>query len=119
MTKPLNNCLHCERPMVSQVRWMKAGPAMRKLWLNIGLIRAACRGLCNTCDMRARKAGGDHELPPRVTVPRETAVEEWDHLKTMGAPLSVNLQRVAPRLGMTPKALDKALRRAGRIGEAA
>ena len=117
---PPTHCHRCERPMVPNKEWLKADTETRQTWVDTGRVRSMSRGLCTSCYNRlSGRRLGELADYARQTMPRGHVVEEWDHLKTQGAPLYVNLKRVAPRLGMSPKALDKALRRAGRIGEAA
>lgn len=79
--------------------------------LERGLVRAGGRGYCKPCYYRHRRAGefeGD-----RRGRPIEETLEDWVFLRDDGVPLA----EAARRMGMTEKALDKALYRARKKGD--
>ncbi len=65
------------------------------------------RGLCSTCRKRARAAGTLDDWPPLRRLSAEVAEDvEW----LTGCPA----EEITTRIGMTPSAIARALRRAGR-----
>lgn len=106
------NCLGCGRPTVSQNQWRALSVEERRALQarvrpNIG------RGLCPACYMRARKAGTLEDFE-RATVPAALVVSEWQHADLpRDWSKAKRVRHLAPRLSMTPDALERALLRAG------
>lgn len=70
------------------------------------------RGLCKRCHDRAKRYNTLHDFP-RLTVSREEVLAEWAHVdRDRTLPRKQQIQMVAPRMGMTPEALERALLRA-------
>lgn len=112
MTDP--TCAACERRTVPERAWKRADDTQRQLWRESGMVRGSGRGLCKPCYTKHYKAG-TLDTFPRVTVPRRDVVDDWQHLAAERAGMSraQAVQVLAPRMGMTPDALEKALDRAG------
>lgn len=102
----------CGRELVPKLRWTKTPRVVRNLGTHA---QADARGLCVTCLRRAQKAGTIIDFE-RVTMPRETVLEEWARLADRRVSKAENVRRLAPRLGMTPAALDRAVNRATKAG---
>lgn len=68
-------------------------------------------GLCGRCEARHRAGTTPGVRTPYV--PAECALDDWAMLRDQG----YNWRDAAPRIGMTPGALDKALTRAKRRGD--
>lgn len=111
-------CDQCRIPTLPYTTWTKAPQPVRDTWKATGLRRAGARGLCNTC-YRTRWATGQLTDHPRRNVPRRDVLEDWAALSDERAGLSQTqaVRIMAPRLGMTPAALEKALARARARGE--
>jgi hypothetical protein len=66
------------------------------------------RGLCFNCYSRHRYHGTLEQFPPmRNYWARAELLSEWDHLRRSG----VSMAEAAPRLGVTRKAIEKAIER--------
>lgn len=71
------------------------------------------RRLCGPCYAKANRDGTLHKWPP-VTRRREDVLADWYACKERERGCSIG--EAARLMGMTPKALDMALRRARRAG---
>lgn len=71
------------------------------------------RGLCYTCYLKAQTSGDLDDFERRLRT-NEEVVEEYDELRSQG---NFDLHLIAERMGMTYKALDKALYRARKRGD--
>jgi hypothetical protein len=71
------------------------------------------RGLCSPCYYRAQEADTLDDLEPRLRR-NEDVVEEYDFLRSEGV---WDLHVIAERMGMTYKALERALHRARQRGD--
>lgn len=79
------------------------------------------RGLCRAHYMRLRRYGDPTYRPPHVyrggggpRVPAELVLEEWEML---GGRTRADIALIAPRIGMSPRALERALERARLRGD--
>lgn len=101
----------CGTKLFSHYAWNRLPREKRAELRAAGYNTAERRGECGPCRqrrVRAETAPAEYGFHWRHEV-----LEEWelfvDHSMTMGA----NIRHLAPRLGMTPRALEKALRRSG------
>lgn len=66
------------------------------------------RGVCSTCYVRHRKAGTRDQLAPSSRgLDNAYVVSEWEWLASFG----VSREHAAAQLGITPKALERAIAR--------
>jgi hypothetical protein len=94
-------------------RWIApASTHRRHPWLRERYARHTARGLCAACYFRVRHAGHLDDYP-RATWTRDELLDEWEFLRSTG----VSVIDAAPRLGMTPAALVRALERARKDGD--
>ena len=108
----MDTCDDCSDELVPLADWMRLTLPERRLARQRGKARKAGRGLCERCYMNRRNRGTLIDAP-RTTVPREHVLDEWRHLVDRERTAKENAAAIAPRLGMTPDALLKALSRAG------
>lgn len=99
-------CVRCGAPMIPDRRWRALTSEERS---SSGQAGHRARGLCNHCYLASRGDLADYERRSRPSV--ETA-EEATRLLDPTRPVASQLPHVAPRLGMTPAAVEKALARA-------
>lgn len=91
------NCKGCDRKMTTRRR------------RDEGECVHVSHGYCGRCESRLRDNGTLELKKTRApSVPREVVLEEWSALHGAG----LTLEQAAPRIGMSPGALKKALRRA-------
>lgn len=101
-------CKTCQHPTLSSRQWRKQPtPRVAREWV-------ASTGQCRTCYRRA----SNPNPRPGGGVPREVVLEDWSWLHETGElsrhdPLTVRVRQAAPRMGMSPAALERALARAG------
>lgn len=87
--------------------------AERKQQKSEGRRRRTGRGLCVNCADWLRRRGRIEEYPlTEADVPIAVVVEEWAWLANPWRSDAHNIEALAPRLGMTNKALERALERA-------
>lgn len=98
-------CNQCGREMAPS-----SVPAVERA--RAGRARHHGRGLCHSCYGAAQRDGTlyDHEKPSRT---RAELLEEWHALADPTLPLMANCRALAPRLGMKPESMERALARAG------
>lgn len=77
-----------------------------------GTVPNEARGLCRSCYRWARTHNALHKYE-RVNQPRGEILHDWAHLADPLRPLKEEIARLAPRLGLTEKALESRLHRAG------
>lgn len=70
------------------------------------------RGLCRTCYRRATEDGTIDDWPCRKR-PADDVLEDWDMLRREG----YSMVQAAPRIGVSPDALEMAIVRARRRGD--
>jgi len=99
-------CGQCAQPMI-YADYVRRFPEL----LERGFVRVGGRGLCKTCYSHAQRTGqfGD-DVRGRSA---EEVLEDWEMLRDDGE----SLENAARRMGMTVKALDKALYRARKKGD--
>lgn len=105
-------CRSCGCKLVTTGTWRAADSDQRAIWNAAGLREHKGRGLCSRCYYRHRQDGtlADFE---RTTMPEDMVVAEWHRLDDGDGSRAQRVQRLAPRLGMKPDALERALDRAG------
>ena len=117
--RTLGTCLDCGRRMVSRWWLDKQTPETRANVRAAGYVGKVGRGLCKFCYEDARAAGRLDEYD-RTARWRGEVLEELDHLGfDPRRPAAPQLRNIAPRLGMSYKALERAWNRARREGVAA
>ena len=107
------DCQDCGCLTVPRATWYKMTRAQRDKALAEGVRRFQGRGMCTACYQRHRQDDTltDHELR---LVPNDWMVEEYEHLRRDLPNTAVDrLEAAAKRIGTTPRALEKALERAG------
>ena len=102
----------CDRRMVSRRVWDKATRERRAELAAQGVHKHQGRGLCSRCYSRARAAGTLEDYPATVYT-RAEVLDEWQAAgldRTLSR--AERCRRLAPRLGMSFAALERALDRA-------
>lgn len=99
----------CGARMIPANRWRRMPLAQRRHARTLGLNYHAGRGLCCACFERVR---GLDDRPERLTYARAELLAEWDLLYDRSRSRAANCRLIAPRLGMTYAALEKAITRA-------
>lgn len=99
--KPPEPCARCKRLIAAR-------PDVAN-----GIYKHGSRGLCEPCERAARADDTLLDYPRRIRS-REEVVEEWDFLRSQGV---FDVRQAAARMGMTFKALDKALYLARKAGD--
>lgn len=107
----MSTCLDCTHTLVPYREWGAMSLPERREAAASGKARAAARGLCARCYRNRLNRGALHDLP-RVTMSRDDVLSEWSHLVGSQPPTKDAINAIAPRLGMTTSALEKALYRA-------
>lgn len=108
MTPKAGNCVGCDIPMFSLYSWATIPPAERERMIREGFAsKHLGRGLCSRCYNSAYKSDRliDHE---RRSMPRADVVEEFELLGS-GRSKYDRIRELAPRLGMTAKAVERSL----------
>jgi len=113
----LDRCAQCACPVVPAQVWRAADAETRKVWAREGMRRYGGRELCAADYNQARKRDELVDHGRRTRSVRDV-VEDWLHLADEHAHMSrkAATRVMAPRLGMSAKALEKALMRASRLG---
>lgn len=109
-------CEGCGRRCVPNRAWKEANRVQRDAFLLDGLVEKVTKRFCRTCYDRDRR-GIPLDLP--LQLPRSVIAEEWNWIANPWLSDEVNAENLAPRLGMTAKALVAAvskLRRDGLVG---
>lgn len=104
-------CQHCGRPTMPRTRWKALSAAERKALMGpgprwggapgLGMRSMEGRGLCSTCYPKFKD---DYDRSNRRL---EEVLEDWEHLAEPMVPVRQEVRRLAPRLGMKPKTLEK------------
>lgn len=104
----------CGRQLMSWVQWRDTPTEVR---VRDRAVRAKhdARGLCNSC-RRAAEANGTLIDYERKTMTRTEVLAEWSLLYDPEVSIAENVRRIAPRIGMSEYALDRAITRARRDG---
>lgn len=71
--------------------------------------------ICARCEHNRRR-GGKVGVPRRVHTPIEDVAEDWAMLRNRELSQAANIRRIAPRMGMSERALEAAILRAKKIG---
>lgn len=105
-------CRRCDRRTIPRLTWCAATREQRRAWITARCAQRGSRGLCHGCYRWASKHDHliDYERRYRVT---DEVLEEWNYLADPSAPVLPEVRRLAPRMGMTVKALEQALIRGG------
>lgn len=103
-------CSRCRRRTMPKDRWRAKSRTERKALQARGVTARGGRGLCDSCYRYAWERGElvDHERKLR---PWSEVREDWEALADRSLSRNENARRLAPRLGMTYDALDRALSR--------
>lgn len=117
-TETPRRCLDCERLLILEATWRAMTPVEVATAKHTGRAKHCARGLCNGCYVR-HKAHGTLDNYARSTTPAEVALAEWEWLHEAGElrrsdVLADRIRQAAPRIGMSPEALEAALQRAAR-----
>src|SRR5690348_11891936 len=105
-----HQCLHCPRRLISTAVWRRHTPAERAAAKRQGLHRDQARGLCSKCYQRARKQGWLADIAPRIR-PSEETLAEYELLADPERSIRKNVELIAPRMGMKPRSLERAVNR--------
>lgn len=111
-------CEGCHRQCVPYRTWKGLARQERADLLAAGITGKLTSRFCRRCYDRDRNG---IELDKALPVDRDLIAEEWNWIANPWLPDETNAENLAPRLGMTVKALTVAvseLRRAGRVGPA-
>lgn len=113
----MNPCLDCGIDLIPDNRWKRFTDAEKADHRRRGYYRHKGRGLCGTCH-KAHWARGELVDYERSGRPVLELIEDFQHLD-LDRSLSMRrrIQLAAPRLGMTPGALERAFYRARRNGK--
>lgn len=106
----------CDRTLVPDSQWKASDQQQRLIWNAAGVYPHKGRGLCPTCYDRARRTDTLLDFE-RTTVPLDMVLEEWERMDHEGRSRQDVCRQLAPRLGMTWWALEKALDRASVRGQ--
>lgn len=79
----------------------------------VGLALHAARGLCQRCWRKAKANDTLLDLPAKKRM-NDEVMEEWELLRTQGVH---SIRKAAERMGMTHKALEKAIQRGRERGD--
>lgn len=91
--------------------WVEKGATIRcKICLLLKRHRA--RGLCRNCYERIRSRGQIDDFAP-LNRTADVVLQDWDELRRQG----YSIRHAAERLGMSFKALDKAIERGAKRGD--
>jgi len=103
------NCNNCGRVLHERSRWRML-PKADRVALRHGHAMHMGRGLCHGCYSRAQRDGSviDHEATVK---PWAYVLDEWKRLADPEASRVENARRIAPHLGMTVAALERAVTR--------
>lgn len=107
----------CGRQLVSRYTWRRATMPERDEMRANNIREHLGRGMCRTCWERVNYHGNlaEHE---RLSRDNEDVLAEWHHVDlNREMPRARRIALVAPRLGMTETALERALYRAKARGE--
>ena len=94
-------CARCERPIIARTQWRRHTPEERTALTAENVSIHQGRGLCSPCYRHHRD---DYD---RTNQRLADVLEEWTYLAEPLAPVRQEVRRLAPRLGMTPKTLEK------------
>lgn len=106
----MNPCTRCRIPMMTEHAWEKLTLEERAQRRADGVNCHRGLGLCVPCYMRRRVR------PVRTTRPVATVAEDWTELANPHRTQKDNVRHLAPRLGMTETALERAVLRAKKLG---
>lgn len=113
--QPARNCATCGVEMVTDKLWTRMTPAQRDEARARNMLRSGIGPACIRCEGVQRRAANRAANPPAV-VPAEAVVEDWLLLRDRERSQAANIRLIAPRVGMTEVALEKAILRAKRRG---
>lgn len=96
-------CAHCGRPTIPRCQWRALTPDERAAQTAHKVSIHQGRGLCTKC-YRQPAIRDEYD---RTNQPLETVLEEWRYLADPMVPVRREVRRLAPRLGMKEKTLEK------------
>lgn len=105
-------CVRCEAQMVTNDRWRDAGQEQRRAWCKAGVFRHTGRGLCHRCYGWLLRRGLLIDYA-RSNARWADVLEEYDFLHDPHRTQAENVRHLAPKLGVSEKALKFALVQAG------
>lgn len=108
----MRTCTACTIPMIAMETWRNT-PREERRRLRPTVRPHQARGLCDTCYYRDKRHG---HTTNRLTVRVVDVAEDWTHLADRRHSQQANVRALAPRLGMTETALERAILRAKRLG---
>lgn len=114
----MRTCTECGATMVPKRRWNAMRPTERACLRAAGHQRTGGRGKCDRCYSRCRYRDAREGQVLKI-VPRRDVLEDWQQLADRSLSRAQNIRQLAPRMGMSEAALEKALDRAVRDGELA
>jgi hypothetical protein len=101
-----NTCIHCGARIVSTRRWQLKHTAEERAWgLANGYARSAGAHICHNCRANGLTA-------PRVTYTADDVLSEWRHFADLELSIAENCRRLAPRMGLKWRSLERAIARA-------
>ncbi len=109
------DCETCGVEMVSDKLWARMTTEQRDEARRRNMLRSGVGPACRRCYMAERRTGTWVVTPPRG-VPADMVVEDWNLLVDRTLSQASNVRRIAPRIGMSEAALEKAILRAKRRG---
>lgn len=103
------NCNDCSRKLHTRRAW-RVIPLAERRTMRAGHAMVQGRGLCVGCYVRAQRNGTiiDQETTGK---PWAQVLEDWHRLADRSLTRMENVRRIAPRVGMTVDALERAVTR--------
>lgn len=103
-------CSSCQAQMVRQKRFRPEGSPTRAELRSLGIVVHCARGLCNACYAIAWREGTLLDVERKIR-PNEEVLAEYRLLADPERPVRHNVELIAPRLGMKPRSLERAINR--------
>lgn len=108
----LRPCARCKIPGISNKVWRRLSADQKAEVRSKGQTKIEGRGLCHACYCWARRHGKLEDYPLRITKTQRIKVR-WLEEADPTRPIRAEVRRLAPSFGMSVRALDQAVRRAG------
>lgn len=106
----MGSCVDCGRPTVPDRRWRAVPPEDRAERFGEFTRADRGRGMCSACYRRWQVRTPLDERAPKG-IPRDIVAEEWEMFHDGRLSRAANIRLIAPRIGMSEAALEKALDR--------
>lgn len=109
----VRTCQTCQGRMLSSWLWCSVRPPQRAEFKAAGFVRGQRHDKCRQCSERVRRRAERAEHESTGWYRRDDLLAEWEHLHDRSLSVRANCKVLAPRLGMKPDSMARALQRAG------